>query len=173
MRTGGEVADAVMVATYAEPVGIQHAIDQVEIGAKRAGRSLQDLDIISRVDACISEDRRAAYDAVKPMVGVFLWTSYPDREFVHKVGLKIPDNIEAIIAKRDYNLMVKNAHLIPDAFVDKFCWAGTAEEVAQKVVRGCKNGYYKDITFLPHPTKDGGIEETIQGFAENVVKPVH
>lgn len=169
LRTGGAVADAVMIATYAEPVGIQHAVDQVEIGAKRAGRSLQDLDIISRVDACISEDRRAAYDAVKPMVGVFLWTSYPDREFVHKVGLKIPDNIEAIIAKRDYNLMVKNAHLIPDAFVDKFCWAGTAEEVAQKVAEVVKMGI-RDITFLPHPTKNGGIEETIQGFA-NVVKP--
>jgi len=169
LRTAGEIADGVMIATYAEPVGIQHAIDQVNIGTERAGRSIADLDIISRVDACISKDRQAAYEAVKPMVGVMLWTSYPDRTFVHKVGLQIPDKLEAIIAQRDYNLMAENAHLIPDQFVDKFCWAGSADEVAQKVSAVVDMGI-KNITFLPHPPKDGGIDETIDGFAK-VVKP--
>ena len=169
LRTAGEIADGVMIATYAEPVGIQHAIDQINIGTERAGRSIADLDIISRVDACISKDRQAAFEAVKPMVGVMLWTSFPDRTFVHKVGLKIPDKLEAIIAKRDYNLMAENAHLIPDEFVDKFCWAGTADEVSQKVFAVVDMGI-KNITFLPHPPKDGGIDETIDGFAK-VVKP--
>ena len=169
LRSGGEVADGVMIATYAEPIGIQHAIDQITIGAERAGRDIKQIEIISRVDACICEDRRAAYDAVKPMVGVFLWTSYPDRTFVKKVGLQIPDEVEVIIAKRDYNLMVENAHLIPDEFVDKFCWAGTAEEVAQKVADVVAMGI-TNITFLPHPAVGRTIDETIEGFA-NVVKP--
>ena len=127
-----------MIATYAEPVGIRHALAMVEKGARRSARKLEDLTIISRVDACISEDRQAAYEAVKPMVGVFLWTSYPDRKFVHQVGLQVPDELEAIIAQRDYNLMAPNAHLIPNEFVDKFCWAGTAEEVALKVAEVAK-----------------------------------
>ena len=170
LRTGGEVADGVMIATYAEPVGIKHAISRIRAGAERAGRSMRDIRIISRVDACISQDRRVAYDAVKPMVGVMLWTSYPDRRFVQRCGLEVPDEVEAIIAKRDYNLMVANAHLIPDAFVDKFCWAGTAEDVARKVAEVAKLGI-EDITFLPHPPKDGDTSETIQQFAK-IVKPM-
>ena len=88
---------------------------------------LDEITLISRVDACIAEDRRAAIEAVKPTVGVFLWTSYPDREFVQRVGLEVPTELEHLIARRDYNLMASNAHLIPDAFVEKFCWAGTVE----------------------------------------------
>ncbi len=169
LRNAGEVADIVMIATYAEPIGIRHALSQIERGAERAGREMADIQLISRVDACISSDRRAAIEAVKPMVGVFLWTSYPDRRFVHRVGLDVPDVLEEIIARRDYNLMTPNAYLIPDEFVDKFCWAGTAEEVAQKVAAVVDTGI-KQITFLPHPPKGGSIHETVQAFA-NVVKP--
>ncbi len=170
LQTGGEVADGVMIATYAEPVGIRHALSRIRKGAERAGRDMKDIRVISRIDACISEDRRVAYEAVKPMVAVMLWTSYPDRRFVQNCGLTVPEEVEGIAAKRDYNLMVANAHLIPDEFVDRFCWAGTAEEVARKVAEVVKLGI-EDITFLPHPPKNGDNAETIRQFAE-VVKPM-
>jgi len=170
LQVAGEVADMVMIATYAEPVGIEYARSQVAKGAQRAGRSMDDLTVISRVEACISNDRQVAYAAVKPMVGVFLWTSYPDRQFVHRVGLEVPDELETIIAKRDYNLLAANAHLIPDAFVDKFCWAGTAEEVALKVAEIAKMGI-ENITFLPHPPEGGDTLETMREFAQTV-KPM-
>lgn len=167
LQMAGEVADGVMIATYAEPQGLTHALNMVRKGAQKAGRAIEDLMLISRVDACISQDRRAAYDAVKPMAAVFLWTSYPDREFVERVGLRVPDNVEEIIAKRDYNLMVENAHLIPDAFVDKFCWAGTPQEVAQKVAAVAQMGI-DNITILPHPPHGGTIHETVREFAQTV-----
>lgn len=167
LSIAGEVADGVMIATYAEPKGIKHALSRVEKGAKKASRSLEELVIISRVDACIAEDRRAAYDAVKPMIGIFLWTSYPDRKFVSQVGLEVPDELEKIIAKRDYNLMALNSHLIPDSFVEKFCWAGTIEDVVKSVARVVDMGIER-ITFLPHPPKGGDTLDTIQAFAEEV-----
>lgn len=170
LQAAGEVADGVMIATYAEPLGIRHALNMVEKGASRSGRSLEELKIISRVDACIHEDRRTAIDAVKPMIGVFLWTSYPDRTFVHRAGLEIPEELEAIIAKRDYNLMAPNSHLIPDSFAQKFCWAGTPREVAEQVARVVDMGIH-DITFLPHPPKGGTTLGTIRDFAEKV-KPM-
>ena len=170
LQVGGEVADGVMISTYAEPVGIRHALSMVEKGARRAGRSLKDLMIISRVDACISTNRREAIDAVKPMVGVFLWTSYPDRSFVHQVELNVPEELEELIAKRDYNLMAPNAHLIPDEFVDKLCWAGTAEEVACRVAEVVKLGI-SNITFLPHAPAGGTVRETVRAFAQ-VIKPM-
>jgi alkanesulfonate monooxygenase SsuD/methylene tetrahydromethanopterin reductase-like flavin-dependent oxidoreductase (luciferase family) len=156
-----------MISTYAEPVGIQYALSEVAKGAEVARRNLSDLDIISRVDVCISENRRKAIDAVKAMLGISLWTSYPDRTFVHAVGLEVPYQLEQIIAKRDYNLMAPNAHLIPDEFVEKFCWAGTAEEVAQKVVEVVRMGV-THIVYLPHAPTGGTIHETIRAFAQDV-----
>jgi 5,10-methylenetetrahydromethanopterin reductase len=170
LQVGGEVGDGVMISTYAEPVGIRHALSMVEKGARRAGRTLKDLTIFSRVDVCISADPRAAFDAVKPMVGVFLWTSYPDRSFVHQVGLKVPEQLEELIAKRDYNLMAPNAHLIPDEFVDKLCWAGTAEEVARRVAEVVRLGI-DNVTILPHAPAGGTVRETARAFAQ-VVKPM-
>jgi 5,10-methylenetetrahydromethanopterin reductase len=170
LRVAGEVADGAMIATYAEPVGVRFAMSLVEKGAKQAGRDPREVTIISRVDACISKDRRQAIEAVKPMIGVFLWTSYPDRQFVHRVGLEVPAELEKIIAKRDYNLMAEYAHLIPDEFADKFCWAGTAEDVAQKVAAITKLGI-DHITFNPLPPKGGDVVETIREFAKTV-KPL-
>lgn len=169
-RVGGEVADGVMISTYAEPVGINAALAEINAGALAAGRQPKDVKIISRVDACISKDRTLAINAVKPMLGVSLWNSYPDRTFVHRVGLEVPEELEKIIAKRDYNLMAPNAHLIPDSFVDKFCWAGTAEEVALKVAEVAKMGI-EDLTILPHPPLNGTVHETVRDFA-TVVKPM-
>ena len=100
-------------------------------------------------------------------MGVFLWTSYPDREFVQRVGLEVPTELEHLIARRDYNLMASNAHLIPDAFVEKFCWAGTVEEVTQKVAEVVKLGI-THITFLPHPPAGGTITDTMRAFAQTV-----
>ena len=83
----------------------------------------------------------------------------PDRTFVRAAGLEVPAELERIIARRDYNLVLQNSHLIPDAFVDKFCWAGTAEDVAQKVADVVRLGI-TNITFLPHPPPGKGVRET-------------
>ena len=170
LRVGGEVGDGVMISTYAKPTGIQYALSEIAKGAEGAHRKLEDLTIISRVDVCISENRREAIDAVKSMLGISLWTSYPDRTFVHCVGLEVPDELEQVIAKRDYNLMALNTHLIPDEFVEKFCWAGTAEEVAKKVTEVVRMGI-NQITFLPHPPAGGTVHETIRAFVQ-VVMPL-
>ncbi len=169
LKTAGKVADGAMIATFAEPVGLKFALENVAQGARSANRKLEDITLFSRVDACVHADRKIAFDAVRPMAAVFLWTSYPDREFVHRVGLEVPEELEAIIAQRDYNLMEKNAHLVPDAFVEKFCWAGTVEEVTEKV-RAVSAMGFDHITILPHPPKGGTVQETIQQFAK-VIRP--
>jgi len=170
LQVAGEVADGVMIATYAEPVGFRHALSQVELGASRAGRRLEELTIFTRVDACISHDRRLAMDAVRAMVAIMLWTSYPNQTFVRQAGLTVPPELESILARRDYHLMVANSRLVPDVFVERFCWAGTAQEVGVRVAEIAKMGL-ENITFVPNPPDGGDIHETIVEFA-TTVKPM-
>ncbi len=170
LQAAGEVADGAMIATYAEPEGIKHGLAMVEKGAARADRTLDDLVIFSRCDTCISDDHDLAYDSIRNNVAIFLWTSYPDRKFVHRVGLEVPAELEEVLARRDYELMLANAHLVPDEFVDKLTWAGTPEEVAEKIAKVVDMGI-TNITIAPAPLKGGSIRDTVVACGEKV-KPI-
>ena len=63
--------------------------------------------------------------------------------------------------------MAPNAHLIPDAFVDKLCWAGTPEDVAQQVAAVVDMGI-ENVTILPHAPAGGMTATTMREFARSV-----
>jgi 5,10-methylenetetrahydromethanopterin reductase len=134
LTTAGEYAHAVIIATYATPASVGEAVGLVRAGAERAGRDPAHIRLMSRVDTCVHLDYRKAYDGVRIMIARFLWSSYPDRNFVRREGLEVPADIEALIAKRDYDLVPQAAALMPDEFVRAFTWSGTPEMVAERVV---------------------------------------
>lgn len=171
LQLSGEMADGVMVATYAAPKGIQRALNLIDKGGKKAGRTWKEMPIISRVDACVHPDREVARNAVRPMISMLLMGSYPDRNFVHSLGLEIPEDLEAICRQKNELLSIQSGHLVPDDFVDAFAWAGTAEEVAQMVAAVVDMGI-DQITYLPHPPEGEGFEPNVTRFAEEVMPRV-
>jgi 5,10-methylenetetrahydromethanopterin reductase len=171
LRLGGRLADGVMVATYARPEGVRHALRQVEAGALEAGRSLADVEIISRVDACVWSDGRTARDAVKPMIAGFLMASYPDRGFVQQMGLTVPDELEAVVSQKHEARSYDAWRLVPDDFVEAFTWAGTPDEVARQVAEIVKLGISR-ITYLPQPPPGQGVEPIMRAWMDEVVPRV-
>ena len=167
LAKAGERADGVMIATHATPLGLRSGLARVARGAERAGRQLDDLELFARVDACIAEDARAAKEAVRPMVARLLGSSYPDRSFVQALGLEVPPAFEEIAKQRNPALSSANAHLVPDELVEAFTWAGTAEQVAQKVAAVVDAGF-RNVTILPHPSAGADVEGTTRAFAEDV-----
>jgi alkanesulfonate monooxygenase SsuD/methylene tetrahydromethanopterin reductase-like flavin-dependent oxidoreductase (luciferase family) len=129
------------------------------------------MPIISRVDACVHPDRNVARDAVRPMISMLLMGSYPDRNFVHNLGLEVPVELEAICKQKNELLSIQNGHLVPDEFVDAYAWAGTPKEVAEQVAAVVDMGI-NQITYLPHPPKGEGFEPNIIRFANEVLPRV-
>jgi 5,10-methylenetetrahydromethanopterin reductase len=134
LEVAGELADGVMIATLAKPAGVSEALGIVERGASSTGRTLGDMRIMSRVDTCVHDSREQAYAGCRLMVARLLWLSFPDRRFVERSGLTVPDELEAVIEKRDYDLMEQVEEMVPDEFVDSLCWAGTPNMVADRVI---------------------------------------
>jgi 5,10-methylenetetrahydromethanopterin reductase len=166
LSMAGEVADGVMIATYAEPNGIRHALSRVELGARKAGRGLQDLRVISRVDAWIDDrDPRGARDAVRPMVARLMTTSYPDTRFVQAVGAEIPPALLEVMSQKDRDLATRSGHLVTDDLLDAFTWAGSAEHVAERARAVMALGI-EDVTVCLHPPEGQAIEPAIRRFAE-------
>ncbi len=167
LSMAGAVADGVMIATFATPRGFKHGLARVRLGAERARRRLEQLELFARVDTCIADHPREAIEAVRPMVARLLGSSYPDRSFVQAVGLEVPPAFEQIAARRDRELTSASAHLVPDELVEAFTWAGTAEQVAKRVAAIVELGI-ANISFLPHAVSGDEVEPTIRAFAEQV-----
>ena len=170
-RLAGRVADGAMIATMATPEGVGTAWDSVRQGARQAGRDPEDIEIISRVDTCVDRDREKARAGVRQMIAFLLWSSYPNRDFVTSLGMEVPDELEDMIAKRDYELMFEAGPLVPEEFIDAFAWAGTPEEVAAKITRIAEMGIRRFGTWVLAPP-GGGIESVIQLIAEEVMPRV-
>jgi 5,10-methylenetetrahydromethanopterin reductase len=172
LKTAGEYADAIMIATYATPTSIGEAVGLVRAGAERAGRDPAQLRLISRVDTCVHSDYRQAYEGVRIMIARFLWSSYPDRNFVRREGLEVPPDIEALIAKRDYSLVPQAAAMIPDEFVRAFCWAGTPDMVAERVASIARETGVQEFGFWMLLAPGQTREEAMRLISEAVVPRV-
>lgn len=167
----GRVADGVMIATYATPAGVRHALRLIEQGARAAGRSLADLALTARLDTSIARSSREARDAVKPMLAALLMGSYPDQGYIRHAGLTVPPALEEMMRAKNEALAFASGHLVPDEFVDAFAWAGTPDEVARQVAAIVELGI-SETCILPLPPRGQPVEPIMRSFIEEVVPRV-
>lgn len=172
LRLAGEEADGAIIATYARPEEIRPALELVEEGARRAGRTLQEMRTMVRVDTCIHEDEDLAAEASRLMLAKLLWLSYPDRRFVERAGLEVPGSVERILAERDYDRIAEAAPLIPDEFVAAFSWSGHPKAVAQRVAEVVRESGAEEIGFWLLRAGDQTLEDAVRTLAADVLPAV-
>jgi 5,10-methylenetetrahydromethanopterin reductase len=171
LSIAGEHADGVMIATFATPRGVEHGMERVARGAARAGRTLQQHELFVRVDTCLADDARLARAAVRPSVAMRLGSSYPDRSFIHALGLQVPEAFESIARQRNRELNARSADLVPDDIVDAMTWSGNPGQVAESVAAIVEVGI-RNITFMPVAAPGQSTWETIRLMAEQVMPRV-
>ena len=171
LTAAGECADGAMVATYATPAGLAHALGKIAAGRTRSGRAAEPFTVISRVDGWIDRDGDRARNSLRSMVARLLTASYPDRSFARAAGVEIPAALEEVCARRNREEAAAAAGLVTDELLDAFTWAGTAEQVAEKVAAVIAAGA-QAVTFMPHPPPGERVETGIRAFAEEVVPRV-
>lgn len=150
LEGAGRLADGAMLATYATPEGQAHAQERVAAGAAAAGRRLEDIELIIRVDTTIDDDVRVARDSVRPMIASMIMNSYPDAHFVEQVGLELTPELKGLGERKNEAEAFSSGHLVPDEFVRQFAWAGTADDVASQIEPLVQMGF-RSITIMPQP----------------------
>jgi 5,10-methylenetetrahydromethanopterin reductase len=174
LRVAGQVADgAIMQGCVNEPM-LRFFADEVAAGRQRAGRTVEAVERVARIDVAIADDRRAALDAVRPNVAVTLLFQKPTFASFVQAGLEIPHDLLDLIAEipptRDPAVTRPIAAHIPDAWVEAFIIAGDAGSVAQQVTDVLRH----DIDhFLLRPVAIGGDRiEPLRRFAQEVLPRV-
>jgi 5,10-methylenetetrahydromethanopterin reductase len=174
-QLAGEVADSVMLANYASPETIKRALEWVSKGAKRAGRTLADTHLISRVDVAVHAHRSAARAAVAPKILSALRASYPALSYLDDLPpFQLTSQLLQILGKKDYQTRThyadpaRSAPLIPDVLTDHMAIAGTPIEVTNKLRRIAALGF-DQITIRPVPSADQSMTDCLTLFADTVL----
>lgn len=70
LRLAGEIADGVILTSFAPPPYVRWAAEQVRAGAEAAGRDPGEVEIIAMIATRVTDDRAAAIEELKPWLGL-------------------------------------------------------------------------------------------------------
>jgi 5,10-methylenetetrahydromethanopterin reductase len=107
-----------------------YAAEHLRVGAERAGKDWTELDFGAWVVLAIGRDSAAAKDAARSMVGIYA-SSMP-AEQLERNGVD-PDSLKPIIEAIAGGDLAKGIELTTPEVAEKLSFAGTPDEVTEKI----------------------------------------
>ena len=133
MELTGEIADGVVLNYLVSPEYNRRAMEALEVGAARAGRSIDDLDRPQLVVCSVADTREEALDGARLMVTQYLGQQ-PHIMKASGVPESLLEEIGRVLTWPATHEQVEAASkLVPDDIVQMICAAGTPDEVREKV----------------------------------------
>lgn len=165
LELAGEICDGVVLNYVVSVDYIRRAIGLVERGARKAGRTLQEVDLPELLVCCLSDkDPQAALAEGKKLVAYYLATE-PHIMKASGVSEELLEKVQAILTwpakEEDY---IRAAKEIPEEVVRKLMAVGTSAECRAKVKEYIDAGVTCPILFPMMPE----IEPVVDAFAEGV-----
>ena len=165
LELAGEICDGVCLNYGVSVDYVKQAIELVEKGAKKAGKTLKDIDLPELMVVSMSdEDPGAALHAGKKLAAYYFATE-PHIMKASGVDEEIADQAKALMGwpatEEDYE---RASAVIPDEIVRDIMAVGTAEDCRRKVREYLEAGVTCPILY---PLR-GNIKEVIDAFADGV-----
>jgi 5,10-methylenetetrahydromethanopterin reductase len=133
MEMTGEIADGVCLNYLVNPKYNAEAMDALERGAKKAGRSIDDIDRPQLVICSVDHDRKRALDMARKMMVQYLGQQ-PHLMKASGVSQELLDEIHQVLTWPATEEEIEGAmHLVPDDVVQMATASGSPSEVKAKV----------------------------------------
>ncbi|WP_167140522.1 LLM class flavin-dependent oxidoreductase [Diaminobutyricimonas sp. TR449] len=110
----------------------EYMMKHCRIGAERAGKNVEDLDLGAWVVFSVGEESASAKDAARSMVG--LYASSMPHEQLRRNGVE-PEDVAPIIEAIGAGDLARGIELTPPELAEKLSIAGTPEECLEKIQR--------------------------------------
>jgi 5,10-methylenetetrahydromethanopterin reductase len=141
MELAGEIADGVVLNYLVSPSYDLDALDHLERGALKAGRTLDDIDRPQLVVCSVDADRATAVDRARLLVTQYLGQQ-PHIMKASGVPESLLDEIGQVLTwPASHDQVAAAAALVPDDIVQMITACGTPDEcrskVAEYVAAGC------------------------------------
>jgi 5,10-methylenetetrahydromethanopterin reductase len=133
MELTGEIADGVVLNYCVPPEYNNQAMERLEVGAKRAGRSVDDLDRPQLVVCSVDMDEEKALDTSRELLTQYL-AQQPHIAKASGVSQDVVDEIQSILGwPATHEQIVQAKHLVSDELVTRITASGTPEQARAKV----------------------------------------
>jgi len=177
LKLAGEIADGIMIGSFATPAGIAYAKSHIERGLKTAGRAWSDLPLLSWLYVTVLDH---VDDPVPP--GVLRGVSFAFWSSRNVLG-KMIDQL-APDAGDDFRNFVRDAphewsapvmdelrRLLPRGVIDSLAVVGTADQVAARF-KALEAAGIGEVVIWPFPAADQTTEQFIERLATSVMPKV-
>lgn len=162
MELTGEIADGVVLNYCVPPEYNDRALELLERGAKKAGRSLEDVDRPQLVVCSVDYDREKAIDSTRELLTQYI-AQQPHIAKASGVSQDVVNEIQSILGWPATKEQIQQAkHFISEDLIDRITASGTPEEARSKVDEYRNHGCTSPILY----SVGGDVRLLIDTFAE-------
>jgi 5,10-methylenetetrahydromethanopterin reductase len=163
MELAGEIADGVALNYCVPPEYNIEALKHIEIGAKRAGRRLDDIDRPQLIVCSIDHDHHRAVQAAKELLTQYL-AQQPHIAQASGTPQETVQKIQTILGWPATKEQIHEAmQFVPDELIERITASGTPDEVRARVEEYNRHGCTCPILY---PLGDD-VKLMIDTFAQN------
>jgi 5,10-methylenetetrahydromethanopterin reductase len=173
LELAGELADGVIVQTGIDRRCVEFALEHIERGVRKTGRSLRDLDLVASTFCSLSDNRTLAVARGKPLAAWF-YAAAPG--LVELAGFKVTQRHPPVKVFPDLYHPVhieeamQAASFIPDEVVERMCLVGKPEEALGRVREleslGITQVFLRNYSTYTLP------DDLIREFGAHVIEPM-
>ena len=140
MELTGEIADGVVLNYCVPPDYNDNAMDFLQIGVRKAGRKMEDLDYPQLVVCSVDYDHDRAIDTTRELLTQYL-AQQPHIAKASGVSPNVVAEIQSILGWPATKEQIRLAkHLVPEELILRITASGTPEEARVKVGEYRKHG---------------------------------
>jgi 5,10-methylenetetrahydromethanopterin reductase len=140
MQLTGEIADGAVLNYCVPPEYNDQALELLDIGARKVGKTLDDIDRPQLIVCSVDNDHDTAIDTSKMLLCQYL-AQQPHIAKASGVSNDVVAEIQSILGwPATHEQITKARHLVPDDLVHKITASGTPAEARAKVQEYIKRG---------------------------------
>ncbi|TAK12022.1 MAG: LLM class flavin-dependent oxidoreductase [Anaerolineae bacterium] len=140
MELTGEIADGAVLNYCVPPEYNDAALEQLEAGAKKAGRSLDDIDRPQLVVCSVDHDHDKAIDTTRELLCQYL-AQQPHIAKASGVSMDVVTEIQKILGWPATHEQISAAkHLVPEDLIHRITASGTPDEARAKAQQYIEHG---------------------------------
>lgn len=163
MEMTGEISDGVVLNYCVPPEYNNKALDLLAKGAKKAGKTIDDIDRPQLVVCSVDNDHDKAIDTTRELLTQYL-AQQPHIAKASGVSMDVVENIQSILGwPATHEQIQKAKHLVPDELIHHITASGTPDEARTKVQEYINNGCTCPILY----PVGGDVQLLIDTFAQN------
>lgn len=132
LQLSGEIGDGVILSIFCTPAYVKFAWDQVAIGAKKVGKSLDEYEMVAYMPMVINDDLDIALNIARDFSKLYLPHSQEGGPLMSHAGVKPKDTLAMREAaeKGDDDLL---SELITDNMLKELCLVGDKDSCIKRL----------------------------------------